>query len=252
MRQALSDVRVVEIGRGFAAGWCGKAFADLGADVVKVEPPDGDELRADRGLFAHLNTNKRSAVVEVAPGAAPSIAALLDGADLVIETPGMRSLADWGIDARRRARARSTGLGAGHQRVRRDRALCRLCVERPGRAGVQRRGGRHPARSAEAPDVARRDRGRSHRGARCAGGGPARPCHRRRRVRRLRGRGGARRDPVPDRAVPRLGVPRPPRDLRADRHRHAPAARHLPLRRRLRGDDDDDAAAGRDADRPRE
>ncbi len=39
MRQALSDVRVVELGTGVAASWCGKAFADIGADVVKVEPP---------------------------------------------------------------------------------------------------------------------------------------------------------------------------------------------------------------------
>src|SRR3954452_18636346 len=61
VRQALSDLRVVEIGTGVAAGWCGKAFADLGADVVKVEPPDGDPLRADPGMFAHLHTNKRSA-----------------------------------------------------------------------------------------------------------------------------------------------------------------------------------------------
>ncbi len=98
MRQVLSDIRVLELGGGFAAGWCGKAFADLGADVVKVEPPDGDPLRADAGLFAHLNTNKRSAVVEVAPAAADTVHGLLDGVDLVIETPGIRSLADWAID----------------------------------------------------------------------------------------------------------------------------------------------------------
>jgi crotonobetainyl-CoA:carnitine CoA-transferase CaiB-like acyl-CoA transferase len=98
VRQALSDLRVVEIGTGVAAGWCGKAFADLGADVVKVEPPDGDPLRADAGMFAHLHTNKRSAVVEVAPAAAASLVALLDGVDLVIEAPGFGSLADWGVD----------------------------------------------------------------------------------------------------------------------------------------------------------
>ena len=98
MRQVLSDLRVVEIGTGVAAGWCGKAFADLGADVVKVEPPDGDALRADAGMFAHLHTNKRSAVVEVSPAAAASLSELLDGVDLVIEAPGFRSLADWGID----------------------------------------------------------------------------------------------------------------------------------------------------------
>jgi crotonobetainyl-CoA:carnitine CoA-transferase CaiB-like acyl-CoA transferase len=98
VRQALSDLRVCEIGGGVSAGWCGKVFADLGADVVKVEPPGGDALRADPGMFTHLNTNKRSAVVEVAPAAAPALWGLLEGVDLVIDTPGIRCLADWGLD----------------------------------------------------------------------------------------------------------------------------------------------------------
>lgn len=98
MRQALSDIRVVEIGSGFAAGWCGKVFADLGADVVKVEPSAGDELRADPGLFAHLNTNKRSVLLDASPAAGSALRELLSGADLVVETPGRRSLQDWGID----------------------------------------------------------------------------------------------------------------------------------------------------------
>src|SRR5262245_44013229 len=98
MRQALSDVRVVELATGFAASWCGKAFADLGADVVKVEPPQGDALRSDRGAFAHLNTNKRSVVVEPAPSAADALWQILEGADLVIEAPGLGGLHDWDID----------------------------------------------------------------------------------------------------------------------------------------------------------
>jgi formyl-CoA transferase len=97
VRQALSDLRVVELGVGVAAGWCGKAFADLGADVVKVETPEGDPLRADIGMFAHLHTNKRSAVIDAAPANVASLFEVLDGVDLVIETPGHRSLADWGI-----------------------------------------------------------------------------------------------------------------------------------------------------------
>lgn len=98
MRQALSDVRVVEIGNGVAASWCGKAFADLGADVVKVEPPTGDKLRDDPGAFAHLNTNKRSIVIEQAPVAAATVRDLVGDADLVIETPGTAELGHWGID----------------------------------------------------------------------------------------------------------------------------------------------------------
>jgi crotonobetainyl-CoA:carnitine CoA-transferase CaiB-like acyl-CoA transferase len=98
VRQALSDLRVLEIGSGVAAGWCGKAFADLGAEVVKVEPPGGDPLRADVGMFAHLNTNKASVVVDGGAGAASALWELIDGVDVVIDTPGLRSLRDWSID----------------------------------------------------------------------------------------------------------------------------------------------------------
>ncbi len=98
VRQSLSDLRVVELGSGVAASWCGKAFADLGADVVKLEPPQGDPLRSDRGMFAQLNTNKRSVVVEVSPAAATTVWDLLDGVDLIVEAPGLGALQDWGID----------------------------------------------------------------------------------------------------------------------------------------------------------
>ena len=68
---ALSDVRVVEYSLGPAGSMCGKAFADLGADVIKVEPPEGDPTRLigpfpndvpdpeSSGLFMYLNANKR-------------------------------------------------------------------------------------------------------------------------------------------------------------------------------------------------
>ena len=110
---------MVELGRGVASSWCGKAFADLGADVVKVEPPGGDGMRSDPGTFSHLNTNKRSVVVEVTPAAAPVLWELLDGADLVIEAPGLGALDDRGVsrdDVFRRHPAVSivaiTGFGA--------------------------------------------------------------------------------------------------------------------------------------------
>ena len=95
MRQALSDISVVEVGTGVAASWCGKAFADLGADVTKVEPPGGDPLRSDTGPFAHLNTNKRSMIV--APGDRDGMLGALEGADLVVEAPGYGELDDWDL-----------------------------------------------------------------------------------------------------------------------------------------------------------
>ena len=96
MRQALSDISVVEVGHGVATGWCGKVFADLGADVVKVEPPSGDPLRTDPGAFAHLHTNKRSCPLPT--GGREDLIELISGADLVIEAPGRGGLSDWGVD----------------------------------------------------------------------------------------------------------------------------------------------------------
>ncbi len=90
----LAGTRVVEIGTGIAAGYAGKLFVDAGADVVKVEPVGGDPLRswsatgadtsaAPGPLFAHLAAGKRSVVG--GPDDGP-VAALLDAADVVIET----------------------------------------------------------------------------------------------------------------------------------------------------------------------
>src|SRR4051812_47759675 len=41
----LSELRIVEIGTGEALAYCGKVFADFGAEVIKVEPKGGDPLR---------------------------------------------------------------------------------------------------------------------------------------------------------------------------------------------------------------
>ena len=74
MGKGLEGLAVIEIGGGFAASSTGKALADLGAEVVKVELPEGDPVRR-RGIvpgarapaggpFLHLNTNKRSVVLD--------------------------------------------------------------------------------------------------------------------------------------------------------------------------------------------
>jgi crotonobetainyl-CoA:carnitine CoA-transferase CaiB-like acyl-CoA transferase len=64
VRQLLSDIRVVEFSDEPAGAYCGKVMADLGAEVVKIEPPSGGELRARPGAALHLNTNKRSVVIQ--------------------------------------------------------------------------------------------------------------------------------------------------------------------------------------------
>jgi crotonobetainyl-CoA:carnitine CoA-transferase CaiB-like acyl-CoA transferase len=58
----LEGVRVVDLTTDIAGPYCTKVLADAGADVVKVEPPAGDPLRAwsSGALFEFLNTSKRS------------------------------------------------------------------------------------------------------------------------------------------------------------------------------------------------
>ncbi|MGH7819380.1 MAG: CaiB/BaiF CoA transferase family protein, partial [Candidatus Binatia bacterium] len=94
---ALSMYRVVELGSGVSAAYTAKLFADLGADVVKVEPPAGDETRRHgpfpgglpdpetSGLFLYLNANKRAITLDLDSARERSaLSALLDRADLLV------------------------------------------------------------------------------------------------------------------------------------------------------------------------
>ncbi|HEX5267994.1 MAG TPA: CoA transferase, partial [Acidimicrobiales bacterium] len=100
----------MELSREPAGSYTGKLFADLGAEVVKVEAPTGDPLRERTGAFLHLNTNKRSVVAD--PAGAPGrdkLSRLLDRADVVVETVGGGELADFAMSADD-VRARRPGL----------------------------------------------------------------------------------------------------------------------------------------------
>jgi crotonobetainyl-CoA:carnitine CoA-transferase CaiB-like acyl-CoA transferase len=98
MRQALSDVVVVDLTAEPAGAYCAKSFADLGADVIKVEPPSGDPQRLRPGAFLHLNTNKRSVVVADDGAGRHRLLRLLGRADLVVQSAGHGDLAAYGLD----------------------------------------------------------------------------------------------------------------------------------------------------------
>jgi benzylsuccinate CoA-transferase BbsE subunit len=96
--RALDGLRVIDLS-GPTGNYCGKLLAELGADVVLVEPPGGTELRGRApfvpGLdgepasaaFLYLNTGKRSVCADLQrDDDLPFLRALLSGADLVIET----------------------------------------------------------------------------------------------------------------------------------------------------------------------
>jgi crotonobetainyl-CoA:carnitine CoA-transferase CaiB-like acyl-CoA transferase len=66
MSQPLEGLGVVELGDSIAAAYAGKLLADAGADVVKVEAPEGDRLRDLGALFGYLNAGKGSVVLDPA------------------------------------------------------------------------------------------------------------------------------------------------------------------------------------------
>ena len=106
---ALSDLRVVEL-QSEAGAFAGKLLADMGADVVTVEPPGGastrnippfldDEPHPERSLhFWHYNLNKRAITLDwTTPAGRDLLLRLLDGADALIEAEGPGVLASHGL-----------------------------------------------------------------------------------------------------------------------------------------------------------
>ena len=95
----LAGVRVIEFCSVAAGPFCGMLLADMGADVLKIEPPAGDALRSwppiNDGFsenFASINRNKRSAVLDLKLAEHAELArSLCTEADVVIENnrPGV-------------------------------------------------------------------------------------------------------------------------------------------------------------------
>ena len=106
---ALAGVRVIDLTRVVAGPFCTQLLADMGADVIKVEGPDGDLVRRTgtvrEGLswyFAQFNRNKRSVVLDLygEPGRA-ALADLLRTADVLVENYRPGVLAKMGFDPAR-------------------------------------------------------------------------------------------------------------------------------------------------------
>lgn len=96
----LDGIRVLDFTRVLAGPYCTALLADLGADVIKVEPPQGDDYRhvgpfhagGQSVLFETVNRGKRSIVLDLAqPGDRDLAVSLARGADVVVENfrPGV-------------------------------------------------------------------------------------------------------------------------------------------------------------------
>lgn len=82
----LSGVRILEITNLIAGPIAGRLLADLGADVIKLEPPGGDIARPiGRTYFYHVNFNKRSVCIDARqPGGMQAIQAIAASADVLL------------------------------------------------------------------------------------------------------------------------------------------------------------------------
>ena len=113
---ALKGLKVVELARILAGPWIGQTLADLGAEVIKIEAPEGDDTRrwgppfiersrADGGTetvaayFHAANRGKRSVICDFNdPGDLERLKALIDQADVVIENFKLGGLRKFGLD----------------------------------------------------------------------------------------------------------------------------------------------------------
>jgi formyl-CoA transferase len=105
---ALAGIRVVELGQVIAGPFCGQLLGDLGADVIKVEPPGvGDVLRqwgrvqdgeGDSLWWRVTGRNKRSVTVDLRrPEGQDLVRRLVAGADVLLENFRPGTLERWGL-----------------------------------------------------------------------------------------------------------------------------------------------------------
>jgi crotonobetainyl-CoA:carnitine CoA-transferase CaiB-like acyl-CoA transferase len=113
MSAPLDGLRVVELARILAAPWIGQTLADLGADVIKVEAPEGDETRRwgppfvrgpsgetlDAAYFHCCNRGKRSLIADFrTPRGQEIVRRLAQRSDVLLENFKVGGLARYGLD----------------------------------------------------------------------------------------------------------------------------------------------------------
>ena len=107
MSKPLAGIRVIELANFIAGPLCGTLLADMGADVVKVEPPGGDMSRATPPIrngesvsFTALNRNKRSLVLDLKlPDAQAVMRKLAAKSDVFVEANRPGALEKMGLGA---------------------------------------------------------------------------------------------------------------------------------------------------------
>jgi crotonobetainyl-CoA:carnitine CoA-transferase CaiB-like acyl-CoA transferase len=103
---ALAGLKVVDLTRVLGGPYCTMILSDHGAEVIKIEPPQGDEVRDwgppfhddDASYFIGINRNKRAIALDIGKQEGRNVLLrLLEGADVLIENFKPGSMEKWGI-----------------------------------------------------------------------------------------------------------------------------------------------------------
>ena len=103
---ALAGVKVIDLTRVLGGPYCTQLLGDHGAEIVKIEPPQGDEVRdwgppfhdEDASYFIGVNRNKRSLALDLSGDAGKQVLLrMLEGADVLIENYKPGSMEKWGL-----------------------------------------------------------------------------------------------------------------------------------------------------------
>jgi crotonobetainyl-CoA:carnitine CoA-transferase CaiB-like acyl-CoA transferase len=106
MMSALDGIKIIDLSRVLGGPFCTQMLADHGADVIKVEPPQGDETRGwgppfqdgTASYFIGVNRNKRGIALDLAkPAGRDVLFRLLADADVLIENFKTGTLEKWGM-----------------------------------------------------------------------------------------------------------------------------------------------------------
>ncbi|WP_370157859.1 CoA transferase [Bradyrhizobium yuanmingense] len=115
MKSPLEGVRVLDFSIMLAGPYCARLLADVGAEVIKIEPPEGEEMRLRAPLrdgqsayFGQLNAGKKSIALDLKSSEAIELVhRMVESTDILVENfrPGVMERLGLGSDMRRFARS---------------------------------------------------------------------------------------------------------------------------------------------------
>lgn len=103
---AIAGLKVIDLSRVLGGPYCSQILGDHGAEIIKIEPPQGDEVRdwgppfhdEDASYFIGINRNKRSMGLDLSKSEGrTTLLRLLEGADVLLENYKPGAMEKWGL-----------------------------------------------------------------------------------------------------------------------------------------------------------